>query len=297
MDAEHAEQRKKTVSSTQAAALLGLRPYNDSPTAYDIWAFKTDRAKPPDISDKPAVQIGIAMEPKILDWFQKETGNGVVRNILEKKPEYYLSAQIDGEILREGGTLPSVPVEAKTAGLNGRPVSGEWGEPGTDLVPPLYLVQCQVQMILTGADMGYLAAFLGGIGYRLYEIPRNDVICDTIKEAAVNFWEKHVIPDIPPDSPPSLNVAKMMWREPGSVIDLPEKILPKVDAWLCLNKERLAKEAEEKAAYTEVVSLLGDSEAARLSDGTALTYLRQNRKAYSVAATSYPVLRHKKGGL
>lgn len=301
MDKAHAEQRKHALGSTEIASILGVNPYQ---TGYDVWAEHTGKIERPDISDVPAVQAGVMFEGGILDWAGGELGEVVqYRDTLKMDTDLRLSAQLDGMIFSS-----QVPVEAKTAGLFG-PLSQEWGEALTDHVPAHYLIQCQVQMILTESQVCHLAAFLGGVGFRMYRVDRSDLIVESIKEASVSFWDKYIVTDTPPDSVPSLSIMKLLPREEGKVIFLPPQVRLKVDAWLSLKERKKEIKAEIEEHVAELAMLLGDAEVGEFQDGSAYTYKMQTRRGFNAKAlkaempdiaekykteSKYPVPRYRK---
>ncbi|GIV51137.1 MAG: hypothetical protein KatS3mg038_1658 [Candidatus Kapaibacterium sp.] len=105
-----------------------------------------------------------------------------------------------------------LPVEAKTTGIVG-PVSGDWGEDGTDEVPEYYLVQLAVQAAALGADRGFVSALIGGSGFRLYEVAIPSTVRDALVERLCDWWQYHVVGDRPPaDEPPPLDVVSRLKR-------------------------------------------------------------------------------------
>lgn len=50
---EWLEERKKGIGGSDAATILGLNPYKSN---IDLWAEKTGKKEPPNISDKPYVK-------------------------------------------------------------------------------------------------------------------------------------------------------------------------------------------------------------------------------------------------
>jgi hypothetical protein len=121
-----------------------------------------------------------------------------------------IHANIDAVVIENGN-----PVEAKTGGLFG-PLWGEWGEPGSGDVPEPYIVQCHLEMLCAEKELCHVPAFLGGRGFQLYHVPLNKDLMEIIKERALDFWNNHVLKDIPPpESDPSLSIMGRVRRTPG----------------------------------------------------------------------------------
>jgi len=220
----------------------------------------------------------------VLRFAQKRLGT-LVRNQYRRASNLPLAANVDA-LIKESG----VPVEAKTSGLFG-PLPAGWGEPETDEVPDNVIIQSHVHMMCTDKDICHVAAFLGGVGFQMYIVPLSREIADEIGWAAINFWDRHVLADTPPeDSTPSLELLKKVKREPDVIVDVPDVL---VDTWQELRQIRLEAEKKEKQAQAELLAALDTAEAGQFSGGI-ITYREQVRKAYSVPESKYRVLRIKK---
>lgn len=75
-----AERRKGVLGSSDAAAALGLNPWK---TPVRLYLEKRGEIVPEDISTKPAVAIGVALEPIVAAAFQVETGKKLHRSTVE----------------------------------------------------------------------------------------------------------------------------------------------------------------------------------------------------------------------
>ena len=264
--------RKNSLGSSDMAAVMGLSPWS---TAYDVWLAKTGQLQeqPPNAS----MQAGSLFEEGVLRYAEEQLGP-IIRNQRRTCADAPLAANIDAITVADRR-----PIEAKTAGLFG-PLTGHWGEAGTDDVPPAYIIQCYVHMICTGTDFCHLAAFLGGRGFALYGVGRDEVVAKGVKDWACRFWENHVVANIPPDnSTPSISIIKRIKREPESVVEVPPVL---VDTYQTLRQIRLDAAKREATAKTELLAALGTAEGGDYGGGM-VTYLECKRKAYSVAENTY----------
>ncbi len=282
-------QRQKHIGSSDMAAILGKDPWR---SPYDVWLEKSGKLQPVAEANQ-AMQAGLDLEPGVLTFSERELGP-LLRNQYRSLPDLYIGAHIDALVKDT-----KEPVEAKTAGIHG-PLAEEWGEPGTDQIPDRVIIQAHVHMMcVKDASVGvcYVAALIGGKGLCMYLVEKKAQLVDIIAERAVAFWEKNVMRDIPPDGVASLGVAKLMRRMPDKVVEWQENS----DAFRALCDMEAAKisasaaDARVDKAQATVLSRLGDAEAARLPDGRLLTYMQQTRKGYTVPASTYRVLRVKKG--
>ena len=63
--------RKGSIGGSDAAAIVGLNPYK---SAYALWAEKSGKVEPEDISMKEAVRLGHELEPYVAKRFTEITG-------------------------------------------------------------------------------------------------------------------------------------------------------------------------------------------------------------------------------
>lgn len=283
--AEQRIERRNHIGSSDMAAILGLDPFK---TAYDLWLDKTGRVT--DIEETPAMYAGKRFEDGVLDFAQDKLGalSRNQRRVLEGTP---LAANIDAVL-----DAAQEPVEAKTVGLFG-PVRDWWGDDGTDQVPDRVIIQTHVEMLCLESkpSVCHVPAFIGGRGFAMFHVPRNEQICDVIVRRAVEFWQQNVQGDTPPDgSAASLQIVKLLKREPKKIVNVAPEL---VKAWLEAKEiESDAKKAKE-AAEAQVLAALSDGEAGLCGELGAITYYETTRKGYEVKETTYRTLRHKQKGL
>lgn len=273
------EARRNHLGSSDVAAILGVDRFRN---AYDVWLEKTGKLD--EQKESPAMYAGTVFEDGVLQYAEKQLGK-LIRNQYRSAKNLPIGANIDALIVES-----NEPVEAKTAGLYG-PLNEEWGEDGTDQVPDRVLVQSHVHMLCVDKPVCHVAAFIGGRGFRLYQVPEDAEIKNIIAEKAIEFWDKHVKADIPPeDTVPSLAVVKRIRREPELIVPVPDAI---VQRWQACRDAYLAAQKMKEAAEAELLAALGTAEGGTCSMGT-ITYLETHRKGYEVKPASYRVLRIKK---
>jgi len=301
------ENRVKHIGSSDVAAILGLSPKRN---AYDVWLEKTGKVEPEDLSGKDYIQDGNLFEDGVLKFVENELGP-IIRNQYRSNPRLHLGVHIDA-ILRDC----NVPIEVKVTGVHG-PIPpydrGKWGEEGTDNVPDRHIVQCHAHMLAMNGgepEVCHLGAFIGGCGKRLYLIRRSKDLCSLISEVCPNFWDNHVLKDIPPANlVPNLEVIRRAKRQPNKTIVMAP------DLWDALEEAKSKVKAAEKKknlAESALLTALGDADAADLGDGRTMTYFEQTRNGIDTKAmrkahpeiakdfattSAYRVLRVKKGGV
>lgn len=66
----------------------------------------------------------------------------------------------------------------------------EWGEPGTDQVPPWVAVQCSVEMFVADRDRCDVAVLIGGGELRTYTLRRDPEVERRVLGLAREFWKR-----------------------------------------------------------------------------------------------------------
>lgn len=181
---EWLEERRKSIGGSDAAALVGMNPYV---TPYMLWADKTGRLPPKE--DNEAMRQGRDLEAYVAQRFCEASGKKVhVHSQMLRNPEYpFAHANIDRKITGERAGL-----ECKTTSVMNLKKfrNGEY--------PENYYAQCMHYLAVTGWDRWYLAVLILNQGFCWYTIERDENEIHALMEAEREFWEKHVIPDVPP---------------------------------------------------------------------------------------------------
>jgi len=260
------ELRKQHLGSSDVAAILGVDPWRN---AYDVWLEKTGRVE--DSKETEVMYAGTMFEDGILKYAEGQLGK-LIRNQYRSAIGFPIAANIDA-IVKESGE----PVEAKTAGLFG-PVTEEWGDGGTDQIPDRVIIQVHVHMLCTDKDICHIPAFIGGKGFNMFMVKKDDEIMNIIMDQSIEFWGYVENDCPPPNCMPSMPLIKRMKREPNKVTEI-DPIL--IQNWENAKASlKLAQEIEE-GAKTEMLAALGEAEAGTFErDGLqmTLTFFEQSRR-------------------
>lgn len=275
--------RMTGVGASEVAAVLGLDPYR---SAYDVWAEKTGKLEAEKV-DSEAASLGNELEPLLLKRAAGLLGKPVVPAPERfEAPNGVMFAHLDGMV---GHALSgSDIVEAKSSMLE-----GDWGEPGTHLVPERVAIQVQAQMFCADSSVAHVifaSTKFGLRGFRpeLYRVERSLVLIDAIEEGVCNFWLRHVQKDIPPpQSLPTEEVYKRFRRTVGKTVTIADSL---VRAYIDANEQAKQAEKAKESTKAALIAALGDAEVGESGIGTVF-YKLQQRKGYTVAATEYRQLR------
>lgn len=245
--AEQRTARKNFLGASDVAAVLGLDPFR---TPADVYLSKTA-----DLIDEPgdAAQLGNHFERPILQWAEKRIGE-----LEYDLPTCYREGTVLCANLDARRKLTGSPVEAKLTALG-----DGWGDADTDQVPERVLVQTTVQLICNPADEAFVSAFLAGCrsvadALRIYRIPFNAELARIIIDETGQWWDKHVVAGVMPDSAPSMETVKRIKRQPGKVVPLDPAI---AKAYLAAKAVKSNAEKLEKEARARLEAALAGADA------------------------------------
>lgn len=185
---EWLECRRLGIGGSDAAAILGLNPYN---SPYSVWADKVGLL--PAKEDTEAMKQGRDLENYVAERFCEATGAKVRRqNEIIQNPEYrYSFANIDRRITGAG---IRAGLECKTCS----PFRIDEFKDG--MYPQEYYIQSLHYLAVTGFDVWYIAVLVFGTEFKIFRIDRKDVQNDIVAlmKAEYEFWTSYVIPGVAP---------------------------------------------------------------------------------------------------
>lgn len=176
--------RKQGIGSSDAAAAVGLNPYQ---SALELWMVKTGRdANLPKVDpndDTTPMYWGTLLEHIVAAHYAKRTGRKVRRiNAVLQHPDAdkrWMLANIDREVMGD----PDVSIlECKTAGLNGARL---WREG----VPEYVQLQVQHQLAVTGKAAADVAVLICGQDLKIFRIRRDERLIANLIELERAFWQ------------------------------------------------------------------------------------------------------------
>lgn len=268
------KQLKKRLTFLGSSDIPAIMGHSRFRSAYDIWLEKIGSLAPSEPSE--AAIVGQVLEPSILKLAARGIGKIVGNRHTKRLKKYYLGSHADGIVVAS-----KLPVEVKCEGQYWATRDG-WGEAGSDDVPYEVILQTHVHMMCSGADACYVAALLGGKGFKTYFIEKDVSITEFIADRAEEFWRKYVIPKVPPpDSVPSKEVVRRIRKHATKTISIPIALL---DRWRAAKDA--AKLAKDEADDEECMLLaaLSDAEEGLGDDGTGVTHFEYTRKTLDAKA-------------
>lgn len=284
--------RRDLVTASDVAAILQLDPWR-GPLA--VYASKVGAAEQ---HDTQWLRRGRRMEPIVAADYAEATGRPVYATDpyeIRIHPDIpWLGATLDGET--EGcAQLPApatgrAPLELKTYG---RQHALGWEGGG---VPQAYEAQLQIQMAVTGASWGCLAA-LGSLDQEAPDV-RDRLPHDRFLLLAIpilDAFRLRVLRRDPPEAdrlPGTAAAIRRLWAdEDGETVPLDHEALGLADR-LAVAQARLSEAAEEADELDAMLRRrMASASFGALPDGSFLRLTTVERKGYTVEPSTHRQLR------
>ncbi len=187
--------RKGRVMASDAAAYLSLDPWR---SAIAAWASNLQLV--PD-EGNVRMRAGLYLEAGLCEWAKDDLGRESYERPQESTPYLDWAGATPDMMFPEGdGVQIKVHALHMAADYDGMPY--EYGEWSNAQVPERYLIQCQHEMLVTGAEQWWLGPYFGGGDFRLYPIKRDNDLLDLMQTQLYAFWKRHLDPNGPQEQPP-----------------------------------------------------------------------------------------------
>lgn len=263
--------RSTTIGGSDAASIIGLNPHK---SAYALWAEKTGKVIPEDISQKEAVRLGTDLEDYVAHRFMEATGKKVRREnyTVFRDDMPYAHANYDRLVIGERAGL-----EIKTTNaLNLKKFkNGEF--------PANYYCQCCHYLLMSGLDRWYLAVLVLGVEFKVFTIERDEAELAALRMAEENFWHQ-VQNDLPPEidgmdsTIDALNETFPISDPEADAVDLTGCAVDLALLDECTQQIK-ALEEKKKAAQARVMETLGAAENG-FYGGYSVSWKSQKRSTF-----------------
>lgn len=285
---EFLTERMKGIGGADAACALGFDPYR---TRRELYGIKTGELVD-DFEDNRFTRAGRVLEAAIADLYAEQFGVTLRKKMVPVvHPKYpFMRGNLDRTITGKRAVLEIKNVDGAVYRT-----SGEWGDEGSDVVPIRYMIQVRHYLIITGFDVGYVGALVGGNDLKRYVIERDAEAEEFIIEAEHAFWqlvEKREPPEFDFEHASTLGLLKRL--HPGSNgLSKPLSLEAfdwhqKIEAANADIKRLEALKAEGKAHILKEMDGYGFGTFAL---GGEYRYRKIERAAYQVPASEYQDLR------
>lgn len=274
--------RNGGIGASEIAVVLGASEWGSVLELYyrKIGEYRDNRP------DNELMQWGRLLEPAIRD----ETARRADVILLSDPPRLLRSTLHPWAIATPDAlTTAGEPVEVKNLSHGYDPEG--WAEQ----IPEKYYLQCQHQMLVTGAQRCLFGALLWGSKLLWEWVPRDEITIRRIIRAGSEFWD-HVERREPPPSDGHPNARKVLARratDPEPVELYESEIGDKLEAWFEAAKaSQLADAAAKKAKRQrdamadELAKHLGEHVSGMTSTGWSIRWKTTERRGYTVEPTT-----------
>ncbi len=176
--------RKTGIGGSDAGAIANVNAYR---SAMEVYLDKTtDRDEAP---DSEAIRCGHDLEAYVAERFCEATGKKVRKsNYMYRSKKFpFMIADVDRIVVGEDAGL-----ECKTCNAY---KASDWANGG---IPPSYMLQTYHYMAVTGRKTWYIACLIMGKEFVYRTLTWDDDVINLLIRAEDEFWNKHVVPRIPP---------------------------------------------------------------------------------------------------
>jgi putative phage-type endonuclease len=180
------------IGGSEIAALVGANPYL---SPFGLYARKLGLVPPPERT--PAMTLGLLFEPVIASLYAREQGVELEHPGLLTLPDHpIVVGHPDFLVVADGDRAPApTGVEVKRVGFR---MAKDWGQEGSDEVPPYVICQVHWYALLTGRPIWDIPALIGGDEFKTFRVHADFELAAILVEEAEKFWREHVVPESPP---------------------------------------------------------------------------------------------------
>jgi len=248
MDEKQRKERQTGIGGSDAPAACGMSPWK---TPYQLWCEKRGETGDSQEDNEPMFW-GRTLEPVIRQRYADVTGKTVtIPKGIIRHPKYgWMIASLDG-LTDDPGVL-----EIKTSRT-----PTDWGEPGTNEIPDVYMIQVQHYLTVTKLSVADVAVLIGGNDFRIYEVPEDRELQELIMEKEAGFWQM-VKDGIPPDVVSYADV-RQRWGKTSKGVD----VVAELNIIAAINRLKEIKELSKEEEQLKAVIMAYMKEGDRLVNG------------------------------
>ena len=232
------ENRLLDVTSTEVSALFNLNPYKSE---FQLYHEKKDKVVI-NIDDNERMMWGRHLEDSIALGFAEKYKMKVEQfDVYMRDPETRMGSSFDYKIVSE-----EEPMILEIKNVDGLAYRNNWIEHDEyNIEPPEHIaLQLQHQLEITGYNVGYIVALVGGNTMKVVRSERDPRIGKLLKGKVENFWERIKL-GVPPDIDYTKDAQYIMKNlcnqaDAGTVLEADEEMDKLVDDYYAINKEHVS---------------------------------------------------------
>lgn len=264
------------IGASEIAAVLGESRYG---SRLRVWAEKTGRLEPRDLSDNEAVQMGIELEPFVSNKYANRTTRvpSKAGTLLRSRSYPWAICTPDYWLCGDDGVW-NIPLQIKTTSAYRL---ADWA----DGPPKEVWWQVQHEMFVTGAPWASVGVLVGGQRFMWADVVRDDKAIARIIEIGQEFWQdvtNRTYPAIDGDLNSGETIADLFpTSADGEEVVLPQEAVEWEQQLRRLKMERSLLEDDIKGIENNLKLSIGEAESGVLHDGSGVfTNKTQSRWSY-----------------
>jgi len=247
------ENRLLDVTSTEVSALFNLNPYQ---TEFELYHQKKDKVVV-NIDDNERMMWGRRLEDSIaLEFAERNKMSVESFDVYMRNPETRMGSSFDYKITSE-----KEPAILEIKNVDGLAYRKNWIEHDEyNIEPPEHIaLQLQHQLEITGYNVGYIVALVGGNTMKVVRSERDPRIGKLLKDKVENFWERiklGVAPDIDYTRDAQYIMKNLCNQaEDGLVLKADEDMDKLVDDYNAINREYVSLGKQKDAVKAQILEL------------------------------------------
>ena len=283
--------RNLGVGASETPCLFGEYPNRMSPIS--LAAQKSGTIPP--FEGNEYTRAGLRLEPFIAEWALEEMGKRgqpygwLIRSVehswMQCTPDWMVEErELDGP----DGIRRMVPFQIKNTML-----ASDWD----DGVPTAVMIQCQHELIVTGAPWGYVAALLTGNRIRWAKIEPDHELQKKIVEETAKFWDDFSHGremEVDGSAATTMALKAMHPADNGETIALDGKLMEMSREVTELKDERKITEKEIVTRENKLRAAIGDATYGTFPDGSGYSLKTTVRKGFTTKDSTFRTLRAQK---
>lgn len=229
--------RRRFVGGSDIAAIMGVgASYRDAggrsiqQTPFSVWAKKTaETLEEMDPDRRRFLDRRKRWEGPIRQMLEEEFDAKILRfnqRYVDLERDFF-ACELDYEWLDPATGLEENG-EIKTVSPFAFSERHGWGDPGTSDVPIHYAAQAMWGLGITGRRRCMVTALIGLDDLLFYPIERDEETIAGMRKAAVEFWERFVVPRVTPSPQSMEDLRILMQRARGRPVELTPDIHTKL---------------------------------------------------------------------
>jgi predicted phage-related endonuclease len=256
MSASIADSHRTAIGCSKIGQALGVGRFG---TRYELWMMHTGRAEPEDLSSELRVALGEPMEDVLRPFVAQRLDRDLRRDRKVYRHETLpLIAHVDYRTSKRPGEKLRPVLDMKTSlGFGAR---HRFGDDGSDEVDDDVMLQMQGYLMLTGAELAYVAALVPGPELKIYTIKADRELHEMICDGIADYW-RLVESDTPPD-PQDEYEARQRWstHQPGKISEVDDRTADLLRQYAGLTSTLKALEDRKKILRDQIIPYLEDAD-------------------------------------